>query len=528
MATPRRIRKPMPLRGRRTSWPADSIGPEYSPNALNVRFRFGEVRGGPGRGLFDRGPAVQKVNRIETFSLSNSTVWLMMLLQNKLYRRGGAANAWVEVTGTFVPAGTRRFSTAMGEDQFFFSRGQDQIAAWDGNTANQFRLIKTDVGFEGITGGVECVPAQCLEYFNERLVAANTVEGGITKANRIRWSQSGDYRKWDETKQLGAGFLDLNDEGAEPIRALKSLGNRCIVYRRHSLGDLTPTGTLTPIHRFETRVRGLGLGGAFTVGSSGQVHYFLANDLNVWSWDGVGLPIPVGDPVHEELQSLAQFDKLDDYYGICIPGRFEYWLLIVDTAAGIYDAFVYDYLQNSWSRDTFANLFCVAEAEIPQTAFTWQTIKLSWQRQLQTWAALRATTLLKTIGGRTDGSTMIIDEQFADDYYSIGSIVDRVLETEDMYFDTPWDTANIISLMLVYEFVTADPIEVGVSFDKGRHWTTQTFVPEQRGFSIVDFDKSGNIVRFRFRENNANGRFRYRHYQFEVDNVADFIRTDTA
>lgn len=531
MAAPRRIQKPMPLRGRYTSAPADVIGQEHTPNALNIRFRFGQARSGPGRGFYDHPVGGGKALRIDNFSLSTDTIWPIEMTESKLFRRGnlvpGDVDDWFEIAGTFVPSDDRRWTVASGEDRFFFSRGTEQIAQWNGIGGDQFDFVKNVVGFEGITGGTECVAARCLEYFNNRLIAANVIEGSTTKSNRIRWSQNGDFRKWNDLVQLGAGFLDLNDEGAESILSMKALGNRCITYRKHSIGQLVPTGSLSPTHIHETIIRNRGIGAPYTLDSSGDAHFYLGSDKNVWMFDGQRTH-PVGDPVHEELMSLVYLDAIEKYFGRCIPSRFEYWLLLCDDVRGIFDAFIYDYLRNYWTRETFANLFTIGEVEIPLPIYTWNTIPGVWNDWGNTtWADLGASSMTAMLGGRTDSAIMRIDEQFAYDYFAIGSIIDRVLETEDMYVDLPSDLARVVRLLLVYEFVSSEPFEVSISLDRGRTWLSKEVVPEERGYSWVDFISTGNVIRFRFRENNATGQFRWNRYVYEVFNEGEYIGTTT-
>jgi hypothetical protein len=525
MATPIRIRKPMPLKGRRTAFPADSIGQDYSPNALNVRFKFGEVRPAPGHGFYDHAVAAEKGLRIENFPMSTDMVWPLYLTDSKLFRRGNAApgdvDAWFEVAGTLSPSGTRRWSTATGEDKFFFCRGSDEILYWDGIAANQFDAVSNVTDFEGIAGGTDGIAARCLEYFNNRVIAANVVEDGTTITNRIRWSENGDYRKWDETKQNGAGFLDLNTGGSEPIEAIKVLGEHCMWYRKHTIGHIVATGTLAPVHIEKTLVYNMGILCPNTLDSSGQAHFFVGTDKNVWMWDGSQL-LPVGNNIHEELISLIYLNAVDKYYGRCIPSRFEYWLILCDESRGTFDVFVYDYLRDYWTRDTFANLYTIGEVEVPLPIYIWNNIPGIWTDWSTTsWADLNAGRVTATLGGRTDSGIMKIDEQIAFDYYTIGSIVDRVLETEDMWLDSPNDLTRLVRILLVYEYVNSTPFEVGVSFDRGRTWTTRNVTPEMRGISFVDIIATGSPIRFRFRENNANGSFRWRSYVCEYFKEGD-------
>src|SRR6185369_10164549 len=126
--TPRRLAKPMPLRGLRSSWPADSLGNEYSPNCLNIRFRFGEIRPAPGRNILSGIVSVgQEPMYIGAFSLADGTIWPVMLTKNKLWRWGntapGTPRQWHQVQpGDTVPSGSTRWTVAFGEGVMFFAR----------------------------------------------------------------------------------------------------------------------------------------------------------------------------------------------------------------------------------------------------------------------------------------------------------------------------------------------------------------------------------------------------------------------
>jgi hypothetical protein len=508
------------------------IGQDYSPNAVNVRFRFGEVRPTPGRSLFDGDVAGQKALAITNFSMSNGTIWPLLLTDNKLFRLGnlspGDSRNWTKINGTFTPTIFHRWGFCVGEDKFFFSNSADEIAYWDGDTTHPFDMISSVAGFEGTGANPAHAPtARFLEYFNGRVLLGNVTEGGTILANRLRWPYNGDFRKWNETQQLGAGFMDLNEEGAEAIRGVKALDDRCIVYKRNSIGDLTPTGTLSPTFIHQVRFRGVGVGAPGTLASSGTAHFFLADDQNVWMWDG-NKPTPIGEPIHEELKSLSYRSTFNQYFGFCSLSRYEYWLILCDSDRGSFDVFIYDYFRNYWTRDVFPNIYTIGEIEVPLFEYTWNTIPGVWTDWNIPWADLFAATTTEVIAGRTDSVTMDINETISWDYFSQGSIVDRVLETEDMYIDTPWDNAQSVRLLLNYEYASKEPFEVGVSFDRGKTWTTKQITPTTQGYSFVEFTKSGNVVRYRFRENNATGFFRWRSYMCEYLPIGDFLGTVTA
>lgn len=534
MATPKRIRRPMPMGGVRSSWPSDDLGGQFSPRALNVRFRFGTVRPTPGRGLFDRQPSVESALWLGQFPLSTTVNWPMMLTETKLFRRGdGAPNTppiWKQVNGTFTPSGTRRWGVTTGEDHLFFSRGTDEIAVWDGDIVNPFTKLSLVAGFEGIGGTANAFACRTMDYFNNRLVCGSTLELGNTLGNRVRWSQNGDFRKWDETLQLGAGFLDLFSEGAEEIKAIRALASQGVVYRLNSITHLVPTGNLDQVFQEDVRCRGLGVLAPYTVASNGQFHMFVGTDGNVWRWDGIQ-EVPIGDSIYEELKALINVDSLEKYYGFFATQRQEYWLIICDPARGSFDIFVYDYLRNNWSRDSFPNLQSAAELIITTQVLTWNTVQGTWATfGNRSWNDLRGTQFINLIGGRTDGATMLIDEQFSYDYYAQGSIIDKFIETDDQYLidDDPANEVTAVRLLLVYEYMNnTNPIQVGVSFDRGSTWTEKTLIPEPKGYTWVEFEKTGNVIRYRFRENDANGSFRWRSYVQEYQYNGPFIGTAT-
>lgn len=507
--TPTRVRKILPIKGRRTSWPADNIGDEYSPGNLNVRFRFGEVRNAPGREIFSGPETSEPASFIGLFpKVDGIIVWTIKLTTTQLRRLGATApgnpEEWHNTPGTFTPAGTRRWNVAVGEDKFFFCRGDDLIAYWDGNVANPFQQI---VALDGV------VPrARYLEYFNNRLVAAYTTEGGINFANRIRWARNADFRRWDSVVGLGAGFLDVTDENQESIQGIRGLGERLVVYTRRSVREMIATGSLDPVHVMQTRARGIGCAAPYTLASNGVMHFFMAFDRNVWSWDGNQLT-PVGEPIWEELKALTYPDQLGGYFGYCSVCRNEYWLVLYPSS----DVFVYDYLRGTWSRDSIANLTALGEIERTVGSKIWTQLVGPWTAQNLQWQQLSGSSFISLIGGLASGATIAIDEAYLHDYFAIGSIMDRFVETPDYYLnDDPMESITLKRALIIYQYAgTATPYEFAVSVDKGVTWETHQVFPNRLGYSYIDLNITGNVVRFRFRENDAVGAFRWRSAEYE-------------
>lgn len=501
----------------RSSWPSDQLEDDDSPRCLNVRFRFGEVRPAPGRNVLAGGKSEQVLGLFR-FPISDGTEWTVKLTESELQRWGegspGTPRTWAKVPGlTTFAGGTRRWSAIAAEDRFFFARGNEKIMRWPSGSTSPGTGF-----FETIPASAGTVPtARLVRYYNERLIALDTTEGGVRRANRLRWAVNGNHTDWSGT---GSGFLDLFQEREEPILNAELLGDRLVIYRQHSIVDIVKTGVLTPVFTAESRVFGRGLGAAFTLASSGQLHFFLGNDFRVYAWDGSSLT-NIGEPIVEELQALTDVADADTYFGAVSPDRGEYWLIIGGT-----DAFVYDYVRDSWSRDSFPSITALAEVEDARNVLTWAQMTGTWAQQTLAWDDFAASEVTVLWAGRSTGGTFSIDESVVYDYFAEGSIVDRNVETPDFYLgvEIPGGLAadelgTIKRVLLSYEFVNATPFKLGISFDRGTTWTEKTVTPNASGYSYVDLNLTGNAVRFRFRENNATGNFRWRFLQYAFESA---------
>jgi hypothetical protein len=514
---PQRIRRPSPHKGLSVAKPSDELEPEFSPRALNVRFVFSTVRQGPGRSLLAGTHPGDPVRRIGRFSRVDGLTWPFMLTDTGLFRWGNLALAtprqWHRVAGPVLGNPGKIYDFTTGEDRLFFTRFDQSVSsfyAWDGQASSPYAVIVPSSGV--------APPCKFVEYFNDRPVVAHTFEGGQILTNRLRWPVSGDHLNWSGT---GSGFLDVYAPEEQPITGIKNIGGRLAVYRRHSIGDLIPTGTTIPVHQFEVRVSGMGTAAPWTIASNGQQHFFLGQDNSVYSWDGVNLT-NVGEPVQDILRDIINQELLEQYFGFVILDTREYWLVLTTG-----DAFVYNYVYNTWSRDTYGNITAAGEVLDSTGLDTWATAQGTWDAYPGSWADASGTQLSRVFAGRSDGGTFVIDQQVAYDYYTIGSIVDRYAETPDMYFPAPataqsadqpdvWEEGTPQRAIIIYDPVrTTTPFLFGVSFDRGQTWSEQSITPNGMGLSIAEYNLTGPHVRYRFRENIANASFRWSSFSYE-------------
>lgn len=519
----RRVRKIFPTT-LRSSWPSDQLEDGQSPRCLNVQFKFGAVRNGPGRSQISGPPVDEEARSFGRFPAVNGDEWILLLMESRLFKFGAGVpatpRAWVEVqpTSTAITPTSRKWTSVAAEDKFFFCNGTD-IFRWP-NALDP--ATGTYDSLDDIATSVEPPPhAKFLEYFNNRLLAAYVVEGADTYPYRVRWSAEANHLNWEVAGTPRGGFLDFFEESQEPITGLKGLGDRCVVYKEHAIIDLIRTGLSDIVFEQQVRVRGLGTRYSYTIASNGVNHFFLASDQRIYIWDGIQ-PTHISEDIDEELRALVDPAHVEDYFGICSIDRGEYWLVL-----GPSNVFVFDYLRNSWTRDSFPSLITLTEVDDSQSSLTWQTIPGTWQIQTQTWERLRGSQFTTLWAGREDGGVFRVDDDFIDDYYSLGSIVDKSVETPDFYLSQdPMEQCTLQRVMVMYDYINDIPFTFGYSFDRGRTWKEQQVTPNVAGYSVIDAIDTGNVIRFRFRANNAIGQYRWKQYSIEWVASGPFLPED--
>lgn len=498
------IRRSIPVGGMSTATPADQLDNSQSPNLINVRFRFNEIRPAPGRAAL-AGPVASPIQEIARFSVDDTTKWTVMLTDQFLYKLGdtypGSPPSWYQVPGVAL-TGTGRWSWCTGEDCFFFARKNGGgIYRWKGGTTSVDKVPNcpaTDVRF--------------VEYYNNRLLAANVAEAGKSWANRVRYPVNGNHENWTAD---GSGFIDLYEPEQEPIQGLKVLSNRCAVYREHSIVDLVASGTIAQVFNKDQRTSGVGTVFPATLDSNGTMHFFMGNDGNIWAWNGSQLQ-SIGDSLYKNFEQQVDLRAGDYYFGKVYPFMNEYWLWI-----GTSNVYIFDFLQGRWLQDDFANLAAVGDAELAQSQNTWAEYTNSWASYgALMWRELRAKSNSRLICGLSDNSTIVVARDIVG--RQDGSVIDAFVETKDYYANEsnnpigvsdpigPMVQRTIEQLLLIYEYNNdQDFFELGVSTDHGKSWVVQNVYPNKVGYGIANWKVTGNVARFRIRQSSTKPVFRW-------------------
>ena len=140
----------------------------------------------------------------------------------------------------------------------------------------------------------------------------------------------------------------------------------------------------------------------------------------------------------------------------------------------------------------------MGDAQLAQKQMVWTEATKAWN-QYPTWAELRRSYDLRMIAGRTDFTTVSCGEGIVG--MEDGRVFTCEVQTPDTYFDQasgPWSQGTVVQTMLTYEFNNdIDVFEIALSGDRGNTWTVVYHQPHPRGYGIVSWKHTSNVLRTR-------------------------------
>jgi hypothetical protein len=293
-----------PYGGLHVQAPANTIGPQYSPDLLNVFLRNAQITSRPAFGRFLPGPnGVDLILGCGSF-LSNSQVWhtfcftqrgLWQLYPNWPDLIAKAKNPWQFIGGP--PLGTAPVNWVALAGILYYCNGP-HLSAWDGAAAQPL----TDVAFIGSTNPPPDNTAKFGAVFlgeldNHILLAytySTTSGATVRQANAIAWSNNG-FNPTDSNGNFGTNlgtvgatfdpsinvnagnntFLDVPDI----ITGLMTLGQDGYLFRQNGITHITPTGKgVAPFdfnHLWQSQ-QGIGNVYPFTIAQYGNTGVFIS------------------------------------------------------------------------------------------------------------------------------------------------------------------------------------------------------------------------------------------------------------
>jgi hypothetical protein len=478
---------PVATKGLYTSAASDGLGPDVSPWCQNIRFRFGEIMRTPGRSIV---LDTQAQPILDFFSYASSTG------SNGLGSLEAAgANNWmasfdpvnkllapeVALAPMWSGAPQSRFSWSGGEDRTFVVRNSKVSA------------INRDTGGTWTVEQLDSPAGRFVEYFANRVFLMNLNGAQM----RVQWSKRAQYTDWAETTGHG-GWMDLFDGYTEPLMGGRVLNDRLVIYRNSSITEMVQMGDdITPFLP-QGRVYGIGCMAPFTLQSVGQFHIFLANDFNVYIWDGIQLK-PIGSPIHNYLRQILDTSKLDyavdAVFSATFMGFKEYWLVLPTTVSGEGTVIlIYDYLRDTWTRDV-----------LPGTTAAYNTMQrgpVGTAGYSEVGYPINYPNMMMAKGNQF----FMIDERIDGDRLNRPGDggIEMFVDTPDMYYDPTRLQNHTLQRTMISQNPTGvgTPYQFEVSIDRGQTFPisyTTTPIPEHWGFEFQDINITSNVRRYRLR-----------------------------
>lgn len=323
-----------------------TIPPHGAAKLQNMFLRAGYVRSRKGTVALFSAPDSKVV--VDLFNVAFGDGTVEVIYHNRAQSYHIAGGAWTALTGaTWTGVDSRRFWTVLapfGSDakgRILMNNELDAIRTWDGTTI--------------VSLGANAVPARYAVMADDaRLMTAYTVESGVQRAQRVRWTTiglvEGDHTAWSAT---GSGALDLRSDPWRITNLWRQQG-RIYVGKERAVCVLSPTGVATDAYSYDTlTTNGEGIFASHSLIQFGELVFGLSHrTFNLF--DGLTFRDIMGDRNRETLFRRLNYSALDQITSVvdAANGRVG-WGLPLDGASFPTELWWYDMLRDAWEMDPY-------------------------------------------------------------------------------------------------------------------------------------------------------------------------------
>ncbi len=381
------------------------------------------------------------------------------------------------------------------EPWWIFSNGLDPLKKWTGS-GTLSNLIAN------LPAGVTSLTAKEIITFKDHLLLLDVEENGARLPQRVRWSNTA---LPDDFLNGNANYQDL--AGADWIKCGRTFkGDYVVIFKERSIWVGYATGD-SDIFQFDQRVSGAGCAASKTVESLGDELIFLGWD-DVYVFNGIDYE-PIGGQIQKELFDTMNPKAIEKCFGVIVEDQKEYWLFTPSTGSDYCDTvWVFNYDLNKWTHHFFIDYhssfgYYEKEGELTIGDLEGTIGEQSFRFGDRTILAASPTTLLGDINGYIYEYDKLTNN---DD----GVAIDAWFSTKDFCFTDLMQRFRLCK-MDVY-FGGGGSLDVACSTDRGVTWKQERTLTAnateniRRAYWRLDAD----MVRFRFRNNNAGEHFTFR------------------
>lgn len=273
-----------PWAGVDVSMPETEISPQATPFSLNFFNYLNELRTRPKLITNIASPTGELIRTFETFFDINGNRKDVAISTTKLYTSDG-----ITTIGTMGVAGPKQALVPIVYNGVMYYPSGNALYSYDGTTFSN--------PASAFAGGL------FVNKLVSHLLLLNTVEGGSSFPQRVRWSASGLPTVLDPTVNTNAGYVDLDT--AEAITGFFKSGVTGVIGTPHSLIQMVPTGSgIQPFafYNIEDAPDGVGIHYPNSLDSFGIYSIFAAED-DVYLISSIAGLQAIGGPARAAIYS---------------------------------------------------------------------------------------------------------------------------------------------------------------------------------------------------------------------------------
>jgi hypothetical protein len=248
----------------------------------------------------NNGPWVGDAMTPFRYRLTDGTLGQLLFTTRGLYRDTGTI--WTQIAGgTFSGDLNNRFSivSVPWADVIVFTNGFDPVQVF--NPATQ--VISNLPG----PGGAN-IYARALAIFDSSLWLLNTVENGVVRPQRVRYTDKGNHTNFDTGV---AGFRDLLD-GTAPLMCARLLGTYLILYRERGIHRVDISVNALERFQIDNMIPDNGVVSIDSVINIEKNRHLVWGRDNFYLYDGGFELEAVGDPVSKVVFEPLLADSIGE------------------------------------------------------------------------------------------------------------------------------------------------------------------------------------------------------------------------
>lgn len=334
-----------PFGGIQTEVPLDDVEDIGFADCLNIMFKHSQAFPRPPANPLPLIPNPQEpwVGVADFFTVAGNRVQVALTPTRLLQWTGGG---WVVIPGVLTGGAGDLFTWSVVAGKLYFCQGVDKVKMWDG-VAGAF-----------VDAAAAAVPGKYLFELDNHLVVCNTIEGGLSAPQRIRWTGIDDGTDW---VSFEAGQMDLfNDLG--PITGGVKLYQSGFVFHQWGITQLVITGNgLAPFYRIPLSAHSKGCICPHSLAAFGEDMAAYVSKDNVYVFDGSNSE-PIGERPLQGPRRIgawggivvdllaSNLDTVFGYISTSINGQRlkAYWLF---TNVSIW---LYNFDEGNWTRLSYS------------------------------------------------------------------------------------------------------------------------------------------------------------------------------